>query len=1605
MAVSGTLSGMQKNPASAGVSPQSAIRHHAVYAEIAELAASYCDMPALLLLPAPHGYQGIVSAYGWDDRKEQQRYSAFCEQAIVRGQMEVPDLLRDARFAASPLVLAEPRLRFYACLPFAVITTAGPPQTGALCLADTRPGNLSDAQKSVLNSLCDLLAAMLRVHGAAEWAEKGGGQLAAIVSRSFSEIFLVNADTGRIVHANDAACVALAYPKGGLEGRDILDISKDYSSQLFQRLGFVGDAGLGGYHVLGTTHTRSDGSTSPEEVWLRAGLHRDDALWRSILADIRSRHDGEARLLRIQHFYEVFAKINHAIIHSRDTAELFQSICDAAVTMKMCDVAWIGMLKQRELMPAASAGMSLQRVRSMRYDLDDTVLQQHSVAVRAVLDGAPCLTNSYADYASDAEWIATMRLANIHSAGAFPLYCQGQVAGVFAIGDAHAGYFDKENTELMGEMASAISFFMDKEVQEQAKLAAETAIRETESRYRTLVDLSPDSIYIYQNGFLRFINRAGRRLFGTVDTDTMQNYPYRQLFHPEDWPLMHRRTVRAEQGLRNPTVVVRGRRLDGRYFDMEVSSSPFDYQGAMAKMCVARDVTLQRKSEELILGQARILESATRGEPLAEVLQQLTYLMEKQSDNMAASVMLLAEDGQRLYHAAGASLPEGFRQAIDGQKIGPAAGSCGTSVFRRETVVVTDIANDPLWRDYKEAALAHGYKACWSMPIFVSDGALVGTVANYYKDSRPPTEAEVSITANLNGVAAVAIERERNYRKMVEIQNQLLEAQKLAGLGDWSIDCTSRVMKTSAAVCDMLGIDPSTASLGVDEFMKLVHPADKGRVGAARRVLFDGIQQESIIDYKLLRRDGSLCYVEERSVMQRNADGTALRYTGVLQDITARKTAEQALILNKRALESTSDGVLICDALAADMPIISVNQAFEKVTGYMSHEVVGRNCRFLQGQDTGQMGLVELRNALRDKTEGRAILRNYRKDGTPFWNSLKISPVRDTDGDVTHFVGTLTDISDRVNYEHELAFQASHDSLTGLPNRNLLEDRMAQAISFARRDKRLIGLAFVDVDHFKSINDTMGHNIGDRLLKAVAERFVCSLRAGDTVSRFGGDEFVVICPDINAVGEMQEVINRMFCNLRAPLRIDGQEISVDASIGVAIYPNDGETVNDLLKSADMAMYKAKASGRGNFQFYVSEMGVKVSQRRDTETELRQALERNEFRLHYQPKVSTHTGEVCGMEALVRWQHPERGMVPPLEFIHIAEESNLIIPIGEWVTREACRQNQAWHNEGLSNFPISVNASMAQFRHQGFCEMVESALLESGLPAAMLELEITESLATESPEMFITALKRIKDIGVRISLDDFGTGYSSLSYIKRFPIDALKIDRSFVRDITVDPDDAAICRTVINMAHNLKLHVVAEGVETEAQANYLRRHQCDELQGYLLCRPEPAAQITERLMMRPRLLDIPVTDEESSRTLLLVDDEENILRILARLLKPDGYRILLARTAAMALEILAENEVAVILADQRMPEMSGTEFLRLAKDIHPESVRMVLSGYADFDSIAEAINRGAIYKFMVKPWDDEMLIASVREAFRHHELLMENRRLRQRMGDDTSLQPG
>jgi diguanylate cyclase (GGDEF)-like protein/PAS domain S-box-containing protein len=556
----------------------------------------------------------------------------------------------------------------------------------------------------------------------------------------------------------------------------------------------------------------------------------------------------------------------------------------------------------------------------------------------------------------------------------------------------------------------------------------------------------------------------------------------------------------------------------------------------------------------------------------------------------------------------------------------------------------------------------------------------------------------------------------------------------------------------------------------------------------------------------------------------------------LIADIAARKRTEQALQLRERAIEASANAIVITNAEAPHYLIEYVNPAFERITGYTEAEAVGRDSCFLWGEDVDQAGINEIRAAVAEQREGHAVLRNYRKDGTLFWSDTYIAPVRDEDGIVRHFVSAQYDITATKRYESELEFQTNRDALTGLANRNLLRDRLSQAISYAHRYGHPIWVVFVDLDRFKFVNDTLGHQAGDLLLKAVSGRLQGAVRETDTISRMGGDEFVLILPERTDAGLSTGIVKRIMDAVSQPLSIEGHEFFISTSIGVAVYPADGETPEELIKHADIAMYRAKETGRNNFQFYTPAMNERALERLRIEGDLRNALEREEFVLHYQPQVDLHTREIVGAEALIRWQHPELGMVPPARFIGLAEETGLIVPIGAWVIRTACMQNKAWQLSGLGHLRVSVNLSARQFAQHDLVESVAQALNEAQLEPQYLEIELTESLVMADVDRAIGILRELKALGVKLSVDDFGTGYSSLSYLKRFPIDVLKIDRSFVNDITVDPDDAAIVASIISLAHSLRLQVIAEGVETEAQLAYLREHHCDQIQGYFFSRP-------------------------------------------------------------------------------------------------------------------------------------------------------------------------
>jgi diguanylate cyclase (GGDEF)-like protein len=611
-----------------------------------------------------------------------------------------------------------------------------------------------------------------------------------------------------------------------------------------------------------------------------------------------------------------------------------------------------------------------------------------------------------------------------------------------------------------------------------------------------------------------------------------------------------------------------------------------------------------------------------------------------------------------------------------------------------------------------------------------------------------------------------------------------------------------------------------------------------------------------------------------------------------------------------------------------------------------------------------------------------------------FFSLSKIVELSETDlrmlDSLSSFLGTA--IVNSANFalskqqNVELERLASHDGLTGLPNRALLMDRLRRGLSRWARHHQKATIAFVDLDHFKSINDSLGHAAGDKTLVTAANKLVKAIRQSDTVARFGGDEFVLILEDRGSNDSHMQVLNRIAASLSEPMDDLPLEIAMTCSIGFSRYPEDGEDADTLLNAADSAMYLAKQLGRSNIQPYTADMRIQALERLTMENKLRHAAESNQLLLYYQPKVDLRTGRVVGMEALVRWHHPELGMVMPGVFIPLAEETGLIVAIGDWILRAACAQALAWKQAGTP-VPIAVNLSARQFQQPDISLRVRDALESIGLDAQYLELELTESMSMGNPERSIAVMQSFKELGITLTIDDFGTGYSNLSYLKRFPVDKLKLDQSFVRDITQSAEALAISQAVLAVAHNLGLKVVAEGVETEAQLNLLGRNHCDEVQGYYFSRPIPAEQCTAFLDPDRRMNTGEMPQITNKRTILIVDDDRNIVDMLEMILSLSGYIILKAESGAAALELLAVNSgIAVVLSDNMMPGMNGLDLLNNVKHMYPEIVRVMLSGCSEEKFLVDAINRNLVFRFIPKPWEVESLKTVIIECCNEYERL-------------------
>lgn len=569
------------------------------------------------------------------------------------------------------------------------------------------------------------------------------------------------------------------------------------------------------------------------------------------------------------------------------------------------------------------------------------------------------------------------------------------------------------------------------------------------------------------------------------------------------------------------------------------------------------------------------------------------------------------------------------------------------------------------------------------------------------------------------------------------------------------------------------------------------------------------------------------------------------------RDVTQKRIAEDELRVRERAIEASSVGVAIVDVSKSEHQIIYINKAFERTTGYSEQQVIGKSLKTVQGSYADEVNYKRIEMAIRELREEIVEVQSIKRNGESFWCEISVAPVRDSFGHVKHYICLFNDITQRRDMETQLVRQATYDSLTNLPNRVLLMDRVDQAILQARKNNSIIAFLFLDLDRFKMTNDSLGHTMGDKLLQVIANKLLIATDDFDTVARLGGDEFVILLTGVTQMLQAEQIAQKLLDLIEKPVIIENNRLKITASLGISFFPRDGEDYESLMKSADLSMYHAKDNGRNTFRVFEPEMNRRVINRMQLDTALRDAMKNNELYMVYQPLIDLKQSKVIGFESLMRWQSKSMGQVSPVDFIPMAEENGLILEMGEWALMESCSQIKKWQKQGINDLIVAVNISGLQFRQKGLPAIIDRVLKKTGLEPKYLELELTESLLIEDVDQVVEIMHTLKDRGIKLSIDDFGTGYSSLSYLKQFPVDKLKIDRSFIIEMATNPNDASIAKAIINLGHSLNLQVLAEGVETEFQRDFIISHGCDFAQGYFYKIPDTPDNIVAYLNSLPQ----------------------------------------------------------------------------------------------------------------------------------------------------------
>ncbi|OAL83092.1 EAL domain-containing protein [Acinetobacter sp. SFA] len=824
---------------------------------------------------------------------------------------------------------------------------------------------------------------------------------------------------------------------------------------------------------------------------------------------------------------------------------------------------------------------------------------------------------------------------------------------------------------------------------------------------------------------------------------------------------------------------------------------------------------------------------------LKPILDIISQWLESRIPEALVTIMLYREDSQTLNVISGQQhFSKEYCNVIQDLKIGPDRGTCGVAAFLRQLVISPNLMKDPNWQSYRAVVNAEKLSSCWSMPIINASDILYGTFSTYYRAPKIPTEQHIELLKQAAKLVALAIELDQERQKRQELNEKYCSFYTYHPHIIFELDLQGNMLTTNIACEEITGF--SKEQICGQHYCAFIPPEFHELANFSFIETLQGKSQH--FELPIYNVTGDILWLDLTNLpIIQNQKVTGV--IGIARDITLSRKNKEDLRLLKRGVEASTNSLFITD-VSEERLMVYVNPAFLKLTGYTETEVLGQGCFFLQGPDTDPDQISLLKQAVKKQKEIQVTIKSYCKDGSWFWNRLTLGPIFDQTGTCTHFLGIQEDITQQLIHEEYIRHQHTHDYLTGLPNQHAFKQILENIFEVQHESSEPLVLLYIDLDDFKNINDSLGHLVGDQILKSVGERLQKFIQDDNVLCRFAEDEFILLLSGIYESSEVEAIAGEILELLSILFVIDQYKIHLSASIGIVADDSSIQHSSELIYQSVLAMQEAKRQGRNIWQWYEKNKMQPVAEIDYTNLrlELMEAINQENFDLFYQPLVHPETGHVTGVEALIRWCHPQQGYISPAIFIPLAERTGQIISVGQWVLEKACLDIAHWNKKHNSQITVSVNISPLQFRRAGFLQVLEHALQLSQLPPELLKIEITEGVIINGADRTIEILKAVRALGVQVAIDDFGTGYSSLSYLRRLPINQIKLDRSFIEELTLDGQDAAIVQSIIHLAHQLDLEVVAEGVETLSQASLLYQQGCDLLQGFFYAKPAPLTEL-------------------------------------------------------------------------------------------------------------------------------------------------------------------